>query len=135
MAKEELEEEYEDDEEDEEEEEFDLVDEIKRNIRSLMNERRKYKPMSEEYMILTQRIADETENLRNAEAGENERAQRISAEKNRYIGAATIVANVIGSFGGKLVESLMNRKNVKTVVCKEDEGDLPMRSGATKFLK
>ena len=132
MAKEELEEEYEDE---DEEDEFDLVAELKRSVKSLIEKQQKYDPMSEEYMILEQRIIDKTEALRNAETGENERAQRISAEKNRYIGAATIVGNVIGSFGGKLVESLMNRKNVKTVVGKEDEGDLPMRSGATKFLK
>lgn len=122
-------------EETEEEEEFDLIAETKRNIRYLIEERRKYDPLTEKYMVLSQRIADETENLRNLEGADNEHAQKETAERNRYTGIFNIIGNVVGSFGGSLATALINRKNVKTVVGKEEEGDLPMRSGATKFLR
>lgn len=135
MARKEWEDEEDKDEEDEDEEEYDLVAELRANIKDLIQERRKYNPTSNDYMILSQRIADETETLRNVEESEDHHAQKISAERNRYIGVMQIAGNVLGSFGGQLATALINRKNVKTVVGKEDEGELPMRSGATKFLK
>ena len=134
MAREEWEDEDYDDEEEDDIEEFDLVAEYKRSIRDLIRKRRKYEPESKEYMVLTQRIADETENLNNAESAENQKAQRITAEKNRYVGLLSTVGNFVGSFGGQMVSTMMNRKNVKTVVGCEDEGGI-VKSAATKFIK
>ena len=83
-------EEWEDEELDEEEEETEdeeeeetLQDLFKDNIRSLIKERAKYPSTSEEYMVLTQRIGEETENLRNAEEADNEQAQKVCAIRNK----------------------------------------------------
>lgn len=136
MAKKEPEwedEEYEE-EETEEEEEEDLIDAYEKSIRSLMKERSKYKSMSEEYAILTQRIGDEQENLRIAEAALNDRTQRDVTDKTRYVGYLQAAGNLLGNLGGQLIGSLFNRKNVTTIVDTEQNGGI-VKSAAMKFTK
>lgn len=133
-------EEWEDEELDEEEEETEdeeeetLQDLFKDNIRSLIKERAKYASTSEEYMVLTQRIGEETENLRNAEEADNEQAQKVCAIRNKNTALWQTLGTVAGNIAGSTIGAFINRSNVKTVVGYEQDGGI-VNSKALKFVK
>ncbi len=133
-------EEWEDEELDEEEEETEdeeeetLQDLFKDNIRSLIKERAKYPSTSEEYMVLTQRIGEETENLRNAEEADNEQAQKVCAIRNKNTALWQTLGTVAGNIAGSTIGAFINRSNVKTVVGYEQDGGI-VNSKALKFVK
>ena len=122
-------EEYED-----EEVEEDIADLFKKNIRLLIKERSQYPSTSETYMVLTQRIAEETENLRNAEEADNERAQKSCAIRNKNTALWQTAGTVLGNVAGSTIGALINRSNVKTVVGVEENGGI-VKSSAMKFTK
>lgn len=124
----------EDDEEEEDEDPEELVKEYKKSIKKLMKEREQYGSLSEQYMVLTQRIGDEQENLRIAEAALNDRTQRDVAEHTKNAVYWQAAGNLFGNLGGQLISSFMNRKNVKTVVGVENDGEI-VNSKAMKFVK
>lgn len=119
--------------EDEEEEET-LQELFKKNIRSLIKERSKYESTSEEYMVLTQRIGEETENLRNAEEADNEQAQKVCAIRNKNTALWQTLGTVAGNVAGSTIGAFINRSNVKTVVGYEQDGGI-VNSKAMKFVK
>ena len=131
---EEFEEEEDEVEEEDEEEELDIVTLIEQNIRQLMTERSNYPSTSETYMILTMRISEATEQLRNAEEARNERAQRDCAIRNRNTALYQTLGTVAGNIAGSTIGALINRSNVKTVVGYEGEGGI-VNSKALKFVK
>lgn len=129
--------EWEDEEEqedEEEEEDFDIARLFKQNIQKLFEERSKYDSHSEMYCILTQRISEETENLRNAEEASNQSAQRDCAIRNKNTALWQTLGTVVGNVAGSTIGSLINRSNVKTVVKYEEEGGI-VNSKALKFVK
>lgn len=130
MAKEE----WEDEELDEEEEEFDVASMFKENIKRLFEERKKYPATSETYMVLTQRISEETENMRNAEEAKNELAQRDCAIRNKNTALWQTLGTVVGNIAGNTIGAMINRQNVKTVVNYEEDGGI-VNSKALKFVK
>ena len=117
-----------------EEEDIDLVTEFKRSIADMRKKREKYDMTSPEYANLTKLIIDETESLKMLQAAENEKAQSDTARSNRYTGLIQAVGNMVGNFGGQLVTSMINRKNVKSVIGYEDDGGI-VNSKAVKFIK
>lgn len=118
----------------EREEDMSLTELFDRNIRKLMIERSKYPPTSDVYQVLTDRINEESESLRNMKSADNEEAQKIVALRNKNAGRWQIVGNVIGNAAGAFIGGCFNRQNVKTVVGYEEEGGI-VKSSATKFLK
>lgn len=119
---------------DEEEEDFDVASMFKDNIKRLFEERRKYSTMSQEYMVLTQRISEETENMRNAEEAKNELAQRDCAIRNKNTALWQTLGTVVGNIAGNTIGAMINRQNVKTVVNYEEDGGI-VNSKALKFVK
>jgi len=136
---EEEEEEDEDLEEEEEEEEYDEDDELpleqlfENSVRALIKERKKYDPRSPEYYALSQRIADETETLKNAQLANNESVQARNTERHKHDQLFGILGNVAGTVAGTTIASLINRQNVKSVVQAEQDGAI-IGSKATTFL-
>ena len=88
--------------------------------------------MSEEYMVLTQRISDATEQLQNAEAADNERAQKDCAIRNKNTALYQTLGTVVGNIAGSTIGALINRSNVKTVVDCENNGGI-VNSKAIKY--
>lgn len=136
---EELEEvEFEDEEEYEEEEydeDDDIVDLIKQEIRNLMKERSKYRKTSQTYMIYTQRISEATEQLRNAEEADNDRAQKDCAIRNKNTALYQTLGTVVGNIAGSTIGALINRSNVKTVVGYEQDGGIVNSKGMSFITK
>lgn len=126
--------EEENDEEEEDEEEVELATLFRQNIRQLIKERSQYPSTSEEYMVLGQRIAEETENLRNMEEAENEAAQKDCAIRNKNTALYQTLGTVVGNVAGSTLGALINRSNVKTVVGYENDGGI-VNSKAMKFVK
>ena len=125
----------EEEEETEDEEEDETLQELfKKNIRNLIKERSKYDSTSEEYMVLTQRIGEETENLRNAEEADNEQAQKVCAIRNKNTALWQTLGTVFGNVAGSTIGAFINRSNVKTVVDCEQNGGI-VNSKAFKFVK
>ena len=129
MAKEEWE-----NEEEETEDEFNVAKMFKENIQALFDERRKYPATSEMYMVLSQRISEETANLRNAEEAEEARAQKDCAIRNRNTALWQTLGTVVGNIAGNTIGAMINRSNVKTVVGYEEDGGI-VNSKAMKFVK
>lgn len=133
-----LEEEEMEDEEVYEEEEVDdeteIVDLIKSEIRQLIRERSKFSRTSRTYMVYTQRISEATEQLRNAEEAENEKAQKTCAIRNKNTALYQTLGTVAGNIAGSTIGALINRGNVKTVVGYENDGGI-VNSKALKFIK
>ena len=123
-----------DEEEDEDEEEVELATLFRQNIRQLIKERSQYPSTSEEYMVLGQRISEETENLRNMEEAENEAAQKDCAIRNKNTALYQTLGTVFGNVAGSTLGALINRSNVKTVVGYENDGGI-VNSKAMKFVK
>lgn len=121
-------------EEEEIDEEIDIVDLIKDEIRQLIKERSKYKKTSQTYMVYTQRISEATEQLRNAEEAENEKAQKTCAIRNKNTALFQTLGTVVGNIAGSTIGALINRSNVKTVVGFENDGGIA-NSKALKFIK
>lgn len=132
-----LEEEFEDEEAYEEEEiddEEDIVDLIKDEIRQLMKERSKYRKTSETYMVYTHRISEATEQLRNAEEADNEKAQKICAIRNKNTALYQTLGTIAGNIAGSTISSLFNQRNVNKVTEYENHGGI-VNSKAMKFIK
>lgn len=128
-------EDYEEEEEEtEEEEDVSVADLIRQEIKDLIKERSKYAKTSEEYMVLTQRITDATEQLRDAETADNESAQKQCAIRNKNAALYQTLGTVFGTIAGNTVVSLINAKNVNKVIDYERSGEI-VRSAATKFIK
>ena len=121
-------------EEEEIDEEIDIVDLIKDEIRQLIKERSKYKKTSQTYMVYTQRISEATEQLRNAEEAENEKAQKTCALRNKNTALFQTLGTVAGNIAGSTIGALINRSNVKTVVGYENDGGI-VNSKGMKFIK
>lgn len=133
MAKNYEDEEWEDEEvEEEEDEEVDIVKILKEEIHALTKEKKKYSPLSNEYMVLTQRISDATEQLSNAEAADNEHAQKECALRNKNTALLQTFGTVVGNIAGSTIGALINRSNVKTVVGYENDGGI-VNSKAMKY--
>lgn len=135
---EELEEELEDEEEYEEEEideDVSIVDLIKEEIRDLMRERSKYRKTSQTYMVYTQRISEATEQLRNAEEAENEKAQKECSIRNKNTALYQTLGTVFGNIAGSTIGALINRSNVKTVVGCEQQGGIVKSQGMNFITK
>ncbi|MDT3388629.1 MAG: hypothetical protein LIR46_12855 [Bacteroidota bacterium] len=130
------EEEYYDEEEfeEEEEEDLDITLMLKRNIKMLNEEKKKYPIFSQEYNILDQRILDATEQLRNIETAESENAQKECAQRNKNAMLWQTLGNVFGNVAGTTIGAMFNRSNVKTVVNYENEGGI-VNSKAIKYTK
>lgn len=62
--------------------EYDLINETKHTIRELMRERTKYSVISQEYMVITQRINETVDALRTLEDAGYSAAERKLAELN-----------------------------------------------------
>ncbi len=121
-------------EEDYEEEEVDLIKETERTIAYLRRERIKYPMTSQEYMVVTQRIEEETRSLQNLKESRAADANMITAKSNRYAWAWQLGGQVLGNIAGQTISSLMNMRNVDTVVNYEQNGGI-VNSKATKFLR
>ena len=134
---EELDEEFTDEEvyeEDDIDDEEDIVDLIKKNIRQLMKERSKYLKTSKTYFILTQRITEATEQLKNLEMAENENAQKICAIRNKNTALYQTFGTVAGNIAGSTIAALINSRNVNKVIGCEQEGGI-VKSSAMKFIR
>ena len=127
-------EDYEEEEEEQEEDEEDIVDMFKSEIRRLTKERSQYGSLSQEYMVLTQRISDITEQIRNAEEANNEKAQQESARRGKHDALLQMAGGIAGNIAGTVVGCMFNRANVKTVVGYENDGGI-VNSKALKYTK
>ena len=121
-------------EEEEEEEDLDLVLMLKRNIKMLNEEKKKYSIFSQEYNVLDQRILDATEQLQHIETAESENAQKEYAQRNKNAMLWQTLGNVFGNVAGTTIGAMFNRSNVKTVVGYENEGGI-VNSKAIKYTK
>lgn len=113
----------------------DIVYLIKDEIRQLYKERSQYASTSRTYMVLTQRITEATEELRNAEDAENARVQKECAMRNKYTALAGSIGSAFGNFAGTVVSGLLNRSNVKTVVGYENDGGIVNSKGMSFITK
>ena len=121
-------------EEDEIGEDEDIVDLIKQNIRALMKERSKYLRTSKTYYVLTERITEATEHLKNLEMAENENAQKICAIRNKNTALYQTLGTVAGNIAGSTIAAMINSRNVNKVIgCEENCGIV--KSSAMKFIK
>ena len=120
--------------EDDEEEDYLTVEDYQREIKRLMKLRKQFSPLSDEYADYTELIGRETENLRNMQAAENEYAQAETARRNKHTAALAAAGSTLGNFAGQVVTSLINRKNVMTVVGYESDGGI-VNSAAKKFVR
>ena len=121
-------------EEDEIGEDEDIVDLIKQNIRALMKERSKYLRTSKTYYVLTERITEATEQLKNLEMAENENAQKICAIRNKNTALYQTLGPVGGNSAGSTIAAMINSRNVNKVIGCEENGGI-VKSSAMKFIK
>lgn len=121
-------------EEDEIGEDEDIVDLIKQNIRALMKERSKYLRTSKTYYVLTERITEATEQLKNLEMAENENAQKICAIRNKNTALYQTLGTVAGNIAGSTIAAMINSRNVNKVIGCEENGGI-VKSSAMKFIK
>ena len=121
-------------EEDEIGEDEDIVDLIKQNIRALMKERSKYLRTSKTYYVLTERITEATEQLKNLEMAENENAQKICAIRNKNTALYQTLGTVAGNIAGSTIAAMINSRNVNKVIGCEENGGI-VKSSAMIFIK
>ena len=135
MAKE-LDEELEEQEtdEEEEEEELTLAELAEKELRELYAERSKYPKTSEEYMVLSQRISDATEQQRNISDNLRNEAQIEEIKGNRFVPYFQIAGNVLGNAVGSAVGQMFNRKTVNDVLDCERDGYIP-NSRASGYIQ
>lgn len=111
-----------------------IVELIQSEIRQLAKERSQYPSTSETYMVLTQRITEATEELRNVQDAENSSAQKILAMRNKNMGIYQTLGTVVGNIAGNTIGALINKSNVDKVVNCEQNGGI-VKSSAMKFIK
>lgn len=116
-------------------EDEDISELIKEEIRQLMRERSKYSATSRTYMVYTQRITEASDQLRNAEAAENEKAQKVCAIRNKNTALLQTAGTVLGNIAGSTIGALINRSNVKTVVGCEENGGIINSKGMSFITK
>jgi len=117
------------------EEECSIEEALENSIQFLMKERAKYGPLTQEYFALTQRIADETETLKNARLGKQAEIEADVQRMNKHATLWNMLGNVAGNIAGTTIGSLINRSNVKTVVGYEQDGGIVNSKGMTFITK
>ena len=137
MAKDEYEEEeYEEEYEDEDEDEgmYDPMRDVDEQMHLLCGAMKKYSPTSQEYMVLCERLNAMADTKKSLECAANERTQKDVTEKNRNVGRAQVIGNVIGPIAAQFIGGLFNRGNVNKVVDCEQNGGI-VKSSGMKFIK
>ena len=134
---EEYEEEYDDEEEEdeeEEEEEEDVADLIKHEKREILKAMASVPRTSEEYMVLSQRLADITECARNEAETRTEEKQGDQIDRSRYSWLLPTVFQTAGTVVGQILGQVLNRKTVNDVIDYEKKGEI-VTSKAPSFIQ
>lgn len=122
-------------EEEEQEEELSIAELIEKNIRGLIEQRSKYPATSEEYCVLSERIKDETENLRNMKEAEESAAQTDCALRNKNTALYQTLGTIAGNIAGQTIGAMINRRNVHDVLGYENEGGIVNSYASKKMIK
>ena len=129
-------EEWEDEEEygDEEEEEEDVLELINKEKRDILREMATLDRKSQEYMHLTQRLAEITECARNEAETLKEEKQADQIDHSKYSWLLPTVFQTGGMVIGQVLGQVLNRGTVKDVLRHEDEGNI-LNTKATGFIQ
>lgn len=108
----------------EEEEEMDENDMINREKHRLLDIMSKLDPTSQEYMVISQRLADITECSRNEAETIQAKKQADQIDRQRWAWIAPTICQTLGGIAGSYISQRESRKTVKSVIDYEHDGGI-----------